>query len=103
MDLTYAIQELTHNAEAVERLARHASDQQARWKPAPEEWSLLEAINHLYDEERSDFRLRLDLTLHQPGTPWPPNDASGGSPTAAIMSVIPTNRWTTFSASVERR
>jgi hypothetical protein len=74
MDVEYAIRELRHNAEAIERLARPVSDEQARWKPAPEEWSILEVVNHLYDEEHNDFRLRLDLTLHQPETPWPPND-----------------------------
>ncbi|HVQ36619.1 MAG TPA: DinB family protein, partial [Pyrinomonadaceae bacterium] len=33
--------------------------------------SILEVINHLYDEEREDFRHRLDLILTNPETPWP--------------------------------
>lgn len=48
--------------------------QDARWKPTPSDWSILEIVNHLADEEVEDFRLRLDLTLHQPKTPWPPID-----------------------------
>jgi hypothetical protein len=28
-------------------------------------------VNHLHDEERDDFRARLDLTLRTPGAPWP--------------------------------
>ena len=42
-----------------------------RWRPAPDKWSALEVICHLADEERQDFRLRLDLVLHDPGRPWP--------------------------------
>lgn len=45
--------------------------ERARWRPAPQKWSILEVVCHLADEERLDFRTRLDLTLHQPGTPWP--------------------------------
>jgi hypothetical protein len=33
---------------------------------------MLEVVNHLYDEERLDFRLRLNLMLHQPEENWPP-------------------------------
>lgn len=45
---------------------------QARWKPSPEEWSLLEVVCHLCDEERSDFRTRVDYILHRPADDWPP-------------------------------
>jgi hypothetical protein len=48
------------------------SEEQARFRPRAESWSLLEVINHLYDEEREDFRQRLDLILHHPGDEWPP-------------------------------
>jgi len=44
------------------------------WRPAPGKWSMVEVLCHLADEDRDDFRRRLDLTLHHPGTPWPPND-----------------------------
>lgn len=77
IDLDYVISRFAANAEAVGHLAGGLSDEQARWKPVPEEWSLLEVVNHLYDEEREDFRLRLDLTLHQPDTAWPPIDPEG--------------------------
>lgn len=42
-----------------------------RWRPQPGKWSALEVICHLADEERQDFRLRIDLTLHDPGREWP--------------------------------
>jgi len=46
----------------------------ARWRPEPGKWSILEVINHLHDEEREDFRQRLDLTLNRPGAAWPSID-----------------------------
>ena len=48
-----------------------------RWRPSPGKWSLLEVINHLADEERDDFRKRIDLLLHYPGETWPPIDPQG--------------------------
>ncbi len=68
---------LSKNVETIHSLARGVADEQARWKPAPEEWSILEVINHLYDEEREDFRTRLDLLLHHPDRPWPGIDPQG--------------------------
>ena len=44
------------------------------WKPSPEDWSILEIVCHLGDEEVDDFRKRVRLTLEQPGEPWPPID-----------------------------
>lgn len=34
-------------------------------------------MNHLLDEEREDFRVRLDVILHRPHDPWPPIDPMG--------------------------
>lgn len=48
------------------------TDADARWKPAPEHWSVLEVCRHLLDEEREDFRVRLESTLRDPGAKWPP-------------------------------
>lgn len=38
---------------------------------SPDKWSILEVINHLHDEEREDFRQRLDLVLANPEQTWP--------------------------------
>jgi hypothetical protein len=65
---------LAANAEIFRHLLANVSAEQSRWRPMTEKWSLLEVINHLGDEEREDFRRRLDLTLHHPGEPWPPID-----------------------------
>ncbi|GIV77906.1 DinB family protein [Litorilinea aerophila] len=77
MNLDYILERMADNAATVESLARSVGEEQARWKPSPTEWSILEVINHLYDEEREDFRTRLDYTLHRPGQPWPPIDPEG--------------------------
>jgi hypothetical protein len=68
---------MANNAVIIRGLAVDVNETQARWKPDPQVWSILEVINHLYDEEREDFRQRLDLTLHQPDQPWPQNDPEG--------------------------
>lgn len=53
------------------------TEEQARWKPAADKWSLLEVMHHLYDEEREDFRKRLSLVLRDPDEPWPAIDPVG--------------------------
>lgn len=65
---------LDHNAERIRTLVEGVSPQQARWRPDPSSWSILEVVNHLYDEERSDFRVRLDIILHRSHQPFPPID-----------------------------
>jgi hypothetical protein len=71
MDLDYLISQMTDDAQRIRALVENVSDHQARWKPDPASWSILEVINHLLDEEKKDFRVRLDLILHRPGEPWP--------------------------------
>jgi hypothetical protein len=65
---------LTNQAEAIARLVQGVDVTQARWKPTPRDWSILEVVNHLYDEEIEDFRIRLQITLRDPQEAWPPND-----------------------------
>ena len=68
------IDHLNQRAQAIQQLAGMATQEQARWKPIPETWSILEVVNHLGDEENADFRSRLKHILDQiPGLP-PPND-----------------------------
>lgn len=53
------------------------SDEDARWKPSPSDWSVLEAVAHLADEEGLDFRPRIQWVLAQSEGPWPPIDPEG--------------------------
>jgi hypothetical protein len=59
------IQELTNSAEMIGTLLAGVTLEDAQFKPTPETWSQLEVICHLYDEEREDFRARLDNILHR--------------------------------------
>lgn len=71
------VEEMRANAAAIGRLVEGVPLGQARWRPSAGEWSILEVINHLLDEEKLDFRLRLGLLLADPEQDWPPNDPNG--------------------------
>ena len=74
IDHQLMFEQLAANSERFELFFKNLSDDQARWKPATDRWSLLEVINHLLDEEREDFRRRLTLVLNNPKESWPPID-----------------------------
>ena len=71
------IRMLEANAGRIAAFYKDVSDSQARWKPAPEKWSMLEVLGHLIDEERDDFPKRLRLLLEKPESEWPPIDPEG--------------------------
>jgi hypothetical protein len=77
MNKSFLVRQLSDNANRISALVRGIKDDEARWKPDPQSWSILEVVNHLYDEERHDFRVRLDIILNHPGQPWPPIDPQG--------------------------
>ncbi len=74
MNLSYFIERFTHNRAVFLGLVSGVNPEQSQWRPAPDKWSILEVVNHLYDEEREDFRQRLELLLADPAQPWPPID-----------------------------
>jgi hypothetical protein len=77
MDEEHAARIMESNAARIQSLVQGISEEQARWKPDAATWSVLEVVNHLWDEEREDFRVRVDYTLHRPGETWPPIDPGG--------------------------
>ncbi|MEM7530818.1 MAG: DinB family protein [Chloroflexota bacterium] len=77
MDTEHVLTQLASNAERISQLVNHVPESAHHWKPSPTEWSIVEVVNHLTDEERDDFRLRIDMVLHQPGVPLPPIDPEG--------------------------
>lgn len=77
MNLDYFIRRLATNQGAFESLVQNVDVEQAKWRPAPDKWSILEVVNHLYDEEREDFRQRLKLVLTDPSQPFPKIDPRG--------------------------
>lgn len=72
--IEHLTQQLARGAEHIQTLVAGVSDEQARQRPDDTSWSMLEVINHLYDEEREDFRVRLDIILHRPEALWLPID-----------------------------
>ena len=77
MEPKILIEQLEINSMRIQAMVEGVSDEQAHWKPDAASWSILEVVNHLYDEERQDFRVRLDIILHRPGEAWPPIDPQG--------------------------
>jgi hypothetical protein len=69
--------ELQRNGETIQKLLDGVTPVQARRKPAPDAWSMLEVICHLYDEEREDFRQRLKIMLDGSGQEWPAINPAG--------------------------
>jgi hypothetical protein len=77
MDFFRSLEQLERNSWRIQALVDGVSPEQAKWRPDPQSWSILEVVNHLYDEEREDFRLRLNLVLYKPADAWPLNDPEG--------------------------
>ncbi len=72
INLDEIIRQLTVNAEAISALMRTIPEEQARWKPNTETWSMLEVMGHVYNEERLDFRKHLKEMFQEPSLPWSP-------------------------------
>jgi len=77
LDLDAITARLRANADVFAALVSGVGDGQARWKPEPDKWSILEVVAHLADEEVEDFRPRVDRTLHRPDAAWDPIDPQG--------------------------
>jgi len=74
MDAAHLILSLEQTPHTLSPLLAGLSDQDAAWRPAPGAWSIVEIAGHMLDEEREDFRPRLQSTLHDPQAAWTPID-----------------------------
>ena len=77
MNLEAQITQLAAHAQVIRSLTHGVPAEQAAWKPSPDAWAMVEVVNHLYDEEREDFRSHLDTILRGPDAPWAPIDPQG--------------------------
>jgi len=77
MDPNLIIRQIELNGSLIRLLVEGVSPAQAQLKPDLESWSILEVINHLYDEEREDFRAHLNFILNKPAGNWPSIDPQG--------------------------
>ncbi|HET9589199.1 MAG TPA: DinB family protein [Anaerolineales bacterium] len=69
--------EFENSTEMIHALLAGITQEQARIRPAPDSWSILEVVCHLYDEEREDFREHLDFILHRQNEEWHRIDPQG--------------------------
>lgn len=77
MEAEKAVEQLRYQGQAILALTGGLSEVEARNKPDPENWSILEVLNHLVDEEILDFRRHLGHILFTPDQPWPEIDPEG--------------------------
>jgi hypothetical protein len=66
MDFDRIIQRLQSNKDVFAGLLRDRTEKEYLFKPSPDQWCMLEVICHLVDEEKEDFRTRVDLVLANP-------------------------------------
>jgi hypothetical protein len=59
IDIQAVIGQFISNAQAMQSLGGFITDEQAQWKPNPDGWCLREVMDHVYNEERLDFRVHL--------------------------------------------
>jgi hypothetical protein len=102
MDLPYAIDAMSRNRDRLHALVRDLPEAQIRWKPSPKRWSVLEVVGHLHDEERLDFRVRLEYLLFKPGEAWPPIDPEGWVTERSYNAKDPEAVWRAFAVERER-
>lgn len=77
MNLDPFLVQMAQHARAIEQMTLDISAEQAHWKPTADDWSILEVICHLADEEREDFRTRVRWALGGGKEPWHPIDPQG--------------------------
>jgi hypothetical protein len=71
MFVVKTIQELAKNKEVFSTLLIHTDEAFRMWRLSKEKWSLHEIVCHLLDEERNDFRARIQYILDEPDHPMP--------------------------------
>ena len=77
MELQTIITQLEQNRKVFVASLANTPHALVNWKNNPKDWSLLEIICHLVDEEKEDFRTRVDHTLQHPEAPLKPIDPVG--------------------------
>ncbi|MEM8863719.1 MAG: DinB family protein [Chloroflexota bacterium] len=71
MNIEPFLYQMERNGLSITWMVRDMSDDQAKWRPDEDSWSILEVMYHLIDAEREDFRQRLNYLLNMPGEPFP--------------------------------
>ena len=77
MNLDKLLESLDRFGRTLPILVNGISDDDAAWRPASGNWSILEVVSHLVDEEVEDFRPRVFSALEDPRRSWPAIDPVG--------------------------
>lgn len=77
MKIAKMISELEKGMHIIQSLFADMPQDEACIRPDSENWSSLEVLCHLVDEEREDFREHLDQALHRQDADWHPIDPEG--------------------------
>ena len=77
MNQDYVIHELERNKEVFQNLLQNIPPSIHLWKHTSNKWCLLEMLCHLIDEEKEDFRARVQHVLITPDHPAQPIDPQG--------------------------
>jgi hypothetical protein len=84
MQSTWCIKQLEQHGRAILALTVGISETQASWRPAPDEWSMRQVLQHLVSEERNDFRKWLAQAVGLPIRPLPLYDDPRGASTLRL-------------------
>ena len=76
MSIDSAVESLTRFPTVLANLVRPLGDDIQKFARTSEDWSILQIVCHLADEEEFDFTVRIQLTLDG-SQPWPPIDPEG--------------------------
>jgi hypothetical protein len=74
MTVQLIIKKISFNKDVFLSLFKGIEEEQILWRPAENKWCILEIAGHLLDEEREDFKQRIEYTLYRPGAEWPKID-----------------------------
>lgn len=74
MNADFLISSLERFPKVIKSLVEELDESTWRFKPNADDWSILEVVCHLRDEEVEDFRYRVRSTLETPQQEWPPID-----------------------------
>lgn len=99
-NLPHALARLATFPRMLESLCSTLPIDDLRRKPSASDWSILEILCHLADEETSDFRPRVERTLG--GLPWDPIDPQGWAVERKYNEQSPAEVIARFAAERER-
>jgi hypothetical protein len=71
MNPDQVIRSLAKNLDLFKAQLHDKPNEEYTFKPSPDKWSMLEVACHLVDEEKEDFKIRVEYVLDDPTQPLP--------------------------------